>query len=63
MEGRKVQKVWKNGPTTVLSLPQDWVKGQEETTKRPLECVVLRYDDKELIVRPYPEEIEQGDSK
>jgi len=55
MEERKVQKVWRSNTTVILSLPQDWVKKQEEANKRALECVVLKYNEKEVRIRAYPE--------
>lgn len=57
---RDVRKVWKNGVTYIVSLPKDWVKNREQTTKRPLECVVMEYNDKEVQIRSYPE---NGESK
>lgn len=50
-----MQKVWKNGSTTVISLPKEWVEKQEKLTNRQLECVVLKYNDNEIRIKPYPE--------
>jgi len=55
LQERNVQKVWKNGSTTVISLPKEWVEKQEKLTNRQLECVVLKYNDNEIRIKPYPE--------